>query len=128
MSVSVTLKYLRHSPRKIRPVAKLIVGKNLDQALNMTSIANNDSARFLNKALKMAQAAAKQKEFDPSEMKISQILANGGPKIKRMRPNARSYQNRYIKHLAHLTIIVDQEPAKKAEIVKPKEIKPEEKK
>lgn len=113
MPVKVTLKYLRHSPRKIRPVAKLIVGQKLERALDLTSVPANDSARFINKALKMVQAAAKQKEYDPSELTVQQVLANQGPKIKRMRAGSKSYQNRYLKHLAHLTVIVDEVKAKK---------------
>lgn len=35
------------------------------------------------------------------------IMADEGPRIKRMRPNARGRSNRYQKHLAHLTLSVD---------------------
>ena len=74
-----------------------------------------DSAMFLKKALLMAQAAAKQKEYDPETLVIKGISAVEGPKIKRMRPTARGRASKYQKHLAHLIVTVDQNEGKKAE-------------
>lgn len=112
MSVTVKLRFLRHSARKLRPVALLVKGKNLTEALNTTSVMPQHSAGDINKALKMAQAAAKQKEFDPEKLVVSAITATDGPKIRRQRPNARGRANRYLKHLAHLTITVGEAEAK----------------
>lgn len=106
MSVTVKLRFVRHSARKLRPVTALVRGKNLVEALNFTAVMPQDSAHNINKILKMAEAAAKQKEFDANQLIVSQISAIDGPKIKRQRPNARGRANRYIKHLAHLTVTV----------------------
>jgi large subunit ribosomal protein L22 len=112
MSVTVKLKYLRHSARKLQPVARLMLGKNLHDALNATTVMPQHAAMQINKALRMAEAAAKQKEYDLGKLVIEQIFAVPGPKIRRTRPNARGRANRYIKHLAHLCVTVGELKAK----------------
>ncbi len=111
--VTVKLNYIRHSAKKLRPIARLMLGKNVDWAINTTAVMSQDSAGFVNKLLKMASAAASQKELDPSKMVIGEMMATEGPKIKRMRPNARGRSNKYQKHLAHLTITLKAAPADK---------------
>jgi len=108
MSVTVKLRMVRHSARKLAPVTKIVQGRPLIDAINQTALMPQHSAHEVNKLLKMAQAAALSKEFKAEELVISQIFATQGPKIRRQRPNARGRANRYLKHLAHLTVIVDQ--------------------
>jgi len=112
MSVTIKLKYLRHSARKLRPVTRLMAGKNLDLAIRETSVMPQDSAMFINKALRMAKAAAEQKAMTGDDVMVTQIFASTGPKIKRIRANARGRTNAYKKHLAHLTVVADLAPAK----------------
>ncbi len=109
-SVTVKLRYLRHSAKKLRPVGRQFVGKNLENAINATSVMSPDSARYLNRALRMAKAAAQSKEINPETAVITEIAASDGPKIKRMRPNSRGRSNRYIKHVAHLSVLVSSAP------------------
>lgn len=106
MSVTIKLKYLRHSPRKLRATTRIFKGRNLVQAINEASVMPQHSAEFLKKALLMAQAAAKQKEYDPDSLEIKSIQASDGPKVKRMRPNARGRSSKYVKHLSHLIVTV----------------------
>ncbi len=108
MSVTIKLKYIRHSARKLNPVIRMFRGKNLERSIEETSIMPQHSAHFLNKAFKMAKAAATSKEFNSDKLVVSAISATTGPKIKRMRPNARGRSNAYIKHLAHITVTVDE--------------------
>ncbi|HSX41912.1 MAG TPA: uL22 family ribosomal protein [Candidatus Saccharimonadales bacterium] len=112
MQVTVKLRYLRHSAKKLRPVGRLLVGKNLETALNQTAVMSQDSARYLHQALLMAKAAAEQKELGAEKATISAIMATEGPKIKRMRPNSRGRSNAYLKHIAHLNVTVSDEAPK----------------
>jgi len=104
--VSIQLKYLRHSARKLRPVLKMFIGKSLPESIEKTSIMSQDSARMLNKALKMAKASATEKHFSTDNMFIKELFASEGPKIKRIRPNSRGRTNKYIKHLSHLSVVL----------------------
>ncbi len=108
MAVTVKLRMVRHSARKLTPVTRIVQGKNLVEAINQTSVMPQHSAHEVNKVLKMAQAAATSKEFKVEDLVVAQIFATQGPKIRRQRPNARGRANRYLKHLAHITVIVDE--------------------
>lgn len=124
MAVTVKLRYIRHSAKKLRPYARFFVGKPLESSINKSMLMPQDSAQFIYKALLMARAAAESKEFKTEEMVVSTIMADEGPRIKRMRPNARGRSNRYQKHLAHLTVSVDMPKAEPNKIEeKPKAAK-----
>lgn len=118
MQVTVKLRYLRHSAKKLRPVGRLLIGQSLTAALNQTAVMSQDSARYLRQALLMAQSAAEQKELKADTTFVSTIMATEGPKIKRMRPNSRGRSNAYLKHIAHLNVTVSDD-APKSQKVKP---------
>ena len=121
--VTIKLRNQPHSARKLRPLISLYAGKKLTLVLDQSSVTKSDAAKITNKALKMAKAAAEQKHFDVDKLIVTEIFASQGPKIKRMRPNARGRSNKYIKHLAHLTIKVKEESVdkiqSKAKVEKP---------
>lgn len=112
--IKVKLNYVRHSARKLRPVLSVFVGQKLESAIDKTSIMAQDSAQMLHKTLKMARAAAQEKEFSASDMIVSQAYATEGPRIKRSRANARGRTNRYIKHLAHITVMLEERKEKES--------------
>jgi len=121
MAITVKLKYLRHSPRKLRPVLGMFAGQNLAQAIVRTGLMSQNSAKALNKVLKSAQAAAEEKQFDPGKMIIAELFATDGPRIKRIRANARGRTNKYVKHVSHLTVVLKESDKKStAPTVKPK--------
>jgi large subunit ribosomal protein L22 len=124
MSVTIKLRHLRHSARKLQPVARLFQGKNLHEALSAVTVMPQHSAAHISKALKMAQAAAKQKEYNPDTLIVTEIFATSGPKIKRTRPNARGRSNRFIKHLAHLTVTLNEAVQPEPTPTKPAKTKP----
>lgn len=108
MAIKVKSNYVRHSARKLRPVLSVFVGQKLESALDITSLMAQDSARMLHKTLKMAKAAADEKEFSAGDMVVSQVFATEGPRIKRSRANSRGRTNRYVKHLAHITVMLEE--------------------
>jgi large subunit ribosomal protein L22 len=95
----------------------------LESAIDKTSIMSQDSAQFLHKTLKMAKSAAEQKEFSSNDMVVSQAFATEGPRIKRTRPNARGRSNRYIKHVAHITVMLEERKGAKPVTTTPVEPK-----
>lgn len=104
--VTIRLKYLRHSARKLAPILKQFRGQNLTKSIDKLAVYPQDSARFLRSALKSVSAAARQRNIDQSDLVVTALSATPGPKVKRIRPNARGRTNRYQKHLAHLTVSV----------------------
>lgn len=128
MAVTIKLRYLRHSAKKLRPYARIFKGKNLVAAIDSTSVMSQDSAKYLRKALLMAKASATAKEFEPEKMMISEIFATEGPPIKRMRPNAKGRSNKYQKHLSHLTVSLAEAEIKEKKVVKSRKTSPKAKK
>lgn len=118
METTIKLKQLRHSAKKLRPVARLFVGKNLSSAIDATMVMSQDSARFLHQALLMAKASAEQKELNVDTAVIKSIMAAEGARIKRVRPNARGRSNAYQKHIAHLVVTIAEGEAKKPKATK----------
>lgn len=106
MAITIKLRYVRHSARKLAPVGRLFVGKNLEQSIDTSSLMPQQSAYFFNKAFRMAKAAATAKEFSPDKLVVTAISTTTGPAIKRVRPNARGRANAYQKHLAHIIVTV----------------------
>ena len=55
MEVSATLKYIRHSPRKVRLVVDAVRGKQVDEALAMLRYMPQHSARDVAAVLKRSR-------------------------------------------------------------------------
>ena len=109
MSVRAKLKYLRIAPRKVRLVADLIRGKKVSQALNFLEFLPKKSAPPFLKLLKQAIANAKHNfQLDESNLYISKILVDEGPKLKRQMPRARGQANEIYKRTSHIVLVLDE--------------------
>ena len=110
MQTQAILKFARLSPQKGRLVADLIRGKKVDEALNILKFSNQRAAGLIKKVLESAIANAENNNgADVDELKISQILVDGGPVMKRIRPRAKGRADRISKPTSHVTIRVSDE-------------------
>lgn len=104
MQTQAVLKFARLSPQKGRLVADLIRGKKVDEALNILKFSNQRAAGLIKKVLESAIANAENNNgADVDELKISQILVDGGPVMKRIRPRAKGRADRISKPTSHVT-------------------------
>jgi large subunit ribosomal protein L22 len=111
MPVTAKLKYLRIAPRKVRLVADLIRGKKVSQALNFLEFLPKKAAPPLLKLLKQAIANAKNNfQLDESNLYISKILVDEGPKLKRQMPRARGQADEIYKRTSHISLVLDSYP------------------
>ncbi len=79
------LKYARIAPRKVKIVADLIRGKNVDEALAIVKFTPKASSEIVEKLLKSAIANAENNHgLDRSKLVVSSIYANQGPTLKRI--------------------------------------------
>ena len=102
-----TLKYARISSRKVKIVADLIRGKNVDEAIAILKFAPKASSEILEKLLKSAIANAENNHNMKHEnLYIAEIYANQGPTLKRIRPAAKGSAVRIRKRTSHLTIVL----------------------
>ena len=110
LQASATLKYARISSRKVKIVADLIRGKKVDEALAIVKFTPKASSEIIEKLLKSAIANAENNHgMNRGNLIVSEIYANQGPTLKRIRPAAKGSAVRIRKRTCHITIVVKEE-------------------
>jgi large subunit ribosomal protein L22 len=101
------LRHLRTSPTKVRPVLKLIAGKDVQTARDTLRLCERGVADDIAKLLDSAIANAEHNDNIPEdELFITRAFADEGPTQKRWRPRARGRGTRIRKRTSHITIVV----------------------
>ena len=102
-----TLKFARISSRKVKIVADLIRGKDVDEALAIMKFTPKASSEVLEKLLKSAIANAENNhDMKHENLYVADICANQGPTLKRIRPAAKGSAVRIRKRTSHITIVL----------------------
>ena len=109
MIAKARARFLRVAPRKVRKVADLIRGKNVQQALDILQFTPKGSSKRLAKLLKSAVSNADQKPgVNIDKLFVSDVHVDGGPSIKRFRPRAMGRATGILKRTSHVTLTLDQ--------------------
>lgn len=109
MEVKAKLNNFRAAPRKARLVADLIRGKTVQQAQAILSFTVNKSARPVLKLLNSAIASAKHdRQLDESNLFISKITVDEGPKLKRWHPMSRGRAYPIEKRTSHIALVLSE--------------------
>jgi large subunit ribosomal protein L22 len=107
MEIKVKLNNLRTAPRKTRLVADLVRGKKLAEAQNILSFTINKTAKNVLKLLNSAAASAKNDfHLDQSNLFVSKITVDEGPKLKRWHPMSRGRAYPIIKRTSHICLVL----------------------
>ncbi len=107
MEIKARLNNLRTAPRKVRQVIDLIRGKKVPQAQSILLFTVNKSARPVLKLLNSAVASAKHDlHLDESNLFISKITVDEGPKLKRWHPMSRGSAFPIIKRSSHIALVL----------------------
>jgi len=106
MEVTARLRHLQASPQKVRLVADLIRGKDVQEATNILSLTRKAAARDLQKLLKSAIANAEHadEKLDVDRLYVKEIFVDGGPTLKRIQPAPMGRAFRVLKRQSHVTI------------------------
>jgi large subunit ribosomal protein L22 len=109
MEFTAKLRYLQASPQKVRLVADLIRGKGVQEASNLLQLSKKSAARHMEKLLKSAVANAENRDdqVDVDELYVREIFVDGGPTLKRLRPQPMGRAFRILKRQSHVTIKLD---------------------
>ncbi len=109
MEVKAKLSYLRIAPRKVRMVTALIRGKKVEKAQAILNFTTKKAAQPVLKLLNSALASATNNfQMQGSNMYISKVLVNEGPKLKRWRARARGRAFAIQKKTSHITIVLQE--------------------
>lgn len=99
------------SPRKMRLVADMIRGKEVNKALGILKYSKQDASDRLEKLLLSAIANWQSKNegvrIEDSNLYVKSINVDGGRSLKRLRPAPQGRAHRIRKRSNHVTIFVD---------------------
>lgn len=123
MEYKVTQKFVRETPRKLRLVADMVRGLPANDVVAFLPFVQKAAAQTIEKAVKTALAAAKEKGESPDSLVIKEIQINEGPRLKRWRAGARGRAKPYVRRMSHVKIVLE----KKADTpkVEPSKDKPQ---
>src|SRR6056297_4349213 len=128
MEVDAKLNYLNIAPRKVRLVADLIRGKELEIARKQLKFCNKKAATPILKLLNQGAANAENNfNLNPLNLYIREIKVNEGPMLKRWKPRAMGRADEIHKKRSHVTLKLEELDQKKAK-KKPKKKKKKKKK
>ena len=97
-------KAVRMSPIKLRRVANIVRGLEVDQALSILKRSANKGSDLIFNVIKSAKAnATNNLKFD-SQLLVDTLMINEGPKFKRFQPKARGRMNQITKRTSHIFV------------------------
>lgn len=109
MEVTAKLKYLQASPQKVRLVADQVRGKSVEEAALILRFSRKHAAKPVGKLLRSAIANAEHGDeaVDIDRLYVKEIWVDGGPTLKRIRPQPMGRAFRILKRQSHITIKLD---------------------
>ena len=107
MKTIAKLRHARISAQKVRLVADQVRGMEVEKALELLTFSNKKAAGMVKAVLDSALANAEHNDgADIDELKVSEIMVDEGPTMKRIRPRAKGRANRILKRSSHITVVV----------------------
>ncbi|MGI9455724.1 MAG: 50S ribosomal protein L22 [Aeoliella sp.] len=108
MAYKAIHKHARISATKVRPLANLIRGKHVDEAVAILKFQPQRGARMLEKVLKSAKANAEDRGApNMGGLHVVEARIDGGPMFKRLRPRARGMAHVIKKRFSHIIVAVE---------------------
>jgi large subunit ribosomal protein L22 len=108
--ISAKLRNLPTSPRKMRLVADLVRGVDVDKALNILKFSTKEASINLEKLLLSAianwQAVNKDSNIEDAGLYVSKVFVDGGSMLKRISPAPQGRAHRIRKRSNHVTVIL----------------------
>jgi large subunit ribosomal protein L22 len=107
MQSTARLKNARISAQKVRLVADQVRGMPVDKAEQLLTFSSKKAAHIVKKVLLSAVANAEHNEgADIDELKVSKIMVDEGPTLKRGRARAKGRGTQILKRNSHITVTV----------------------
>ena len=107
MEAKAIAKYVRMSSSKLKPVADLVRGKDLNEALTILKFQPGKASELIEKVVKSAAANAENNhEMNPDALYVAEINANQGPTMKRWRAGAQGRAGMILKRTSHIDVVL----------------------
>ena len=112
MEAKAVAKYVRMSSSKLKPVADLVRGKDLNEALTILKFTPGKGSELIEKVVKSAAANAENNhDMNPDELYVAEINANQGPTMKRWRPGAKGRAGTILKRTSNIYVTLKEKEA-----------------
>lgn len=103
------LRDLRMTPLKVRRVAKLVMGKRVQDAQDVLALDTHVASPILSKVIRSAAANAVNNEgLDENKLVVKTIMVDKGKTLKRFLPRSRGRADVIRKRSAHITVVVEE--------------------
>jgi large subunit ribosomal protein L22 len=114
MEARAIAKYVRMSPIKLKPVADLVRGKDLEEALTILKFTPGKGAEIVEKVVRSAAANAENNfDLNRDNLFVAEVYANKGPTMKRWRAADRGRAAMILKRSSHIGVTLrEKEEAK----------------
>jgi len=108
MAWQAVYRFARISPSKVRLVADLIRGRDVQEATNILKFTPNRAASIVSKVLASAVANANEAEADVDNLYVLAAHVDQGPTMKRWQPKDRGKAYPILKRTSHITVVVEE--------------------
>ncbi|OGM10599.1 50S ribosomal protein L22 [Candidatus Woesebacteria bacterium RBG_16_36_11] len=106
MEIISTQKYVRLSPRKIRPVVVMIKKLTPVRAVEVLPFIDKNASEPLRKVIQTAIANAKDRGIADNDLFFKEIRIGEGPRLKRGRAISRGRWHPIKKRMSHIRVIL----------------------
>ena len=112
MEAKAVAKYVRMSQIKLKPIADLVRGKDLDEALTILKFTPGKGSEIIEKVVLSAAANAENNhEMNRDDLYIAEVYANQGPTMKRWRAGAQGRASMILKRSSHVGVTLKEKSA-----------------
>lgn len=119
MQVKASLKNYRRSARKVRELARILRGMEIDKAVSQLLVWDKGSCKDLLNLLKSAVANAENNfKLKEDNLYISEIKVNEGPTLKRWRPRAHGRAAQILKRTCHVELTLEERKVESQKVAK----------
>jgi len=101
-------RFVRYSPYKLRPIADVIRGKMVQDALGWLVVHANKRVVPIKKVIESAVANAKQLDnCQPVDLIVKEIRVDEGPSYRYFKPGAMGRARTQRRRLSHVQVILE---------------------
>ncbi|GAB1476217.1 50S ribosomal protein L22 [Bacillota bacterium] len=105
MEAKAIAKYVRMSPIKLKPVADMVRGKNLKEALTILKFTPGKGSELIEKVVQSAAANAENNhDMNVDKLYVAEVYAHQGPTMKRWRAGAQGRAKMILKRSSHIGV------------------------
>lgn len=108
MEYKAIARFVRYSPYKLRPIADVIRGKGVQEALNWLVVNANKRVLPIQKAIESAAANAKQHDnYAVDQLILKEIRIDEGPFFRYFKAGAMGRAQLQRRRLSHIRVVVE---------------------